>query len=549
MRTPDAILQDVQRLNDPTLPSEELEAILDRLAADRAENPAGYDELFVGPEAYEAPAPVFGKRLWKNYVDGYPTWVKDDDWWEPDTLTRIHTRLKKGLEEHGAETLRIKCIGKGHASSDVAAPTQIVMDLGKWVGVSKHSHARANETRTLRAVRSGTRIVDINAALARQGLGLRNMGSFDGQYCAGALCTGTHGSGLHTGPIAESVVSIDLFVLDGAAKRWTFLRVERGDGPTNADAFSAEVAAWPRRLEQDDALFDAMVIAVGCVGVVLSMTLEVAEAFWLTEIRTEEPWWALKARVFEEVEKARESHAHWEFAFLPNPIDGAVRCMVTSRTRAKAHGKPPERERTGDATLFVTKLIGPAFAAITPALLPDTIYRRGFKQLVKPPFSPFTSIAPKVFILGYGEDQPITSCEIHVPLQNAVKAVDRVIELAAKNGWCHTSAVGVRFVGKSRQLLATSNGREICTLEVTLMKGTPKLGAILAGLEADLRETLGARMHWGQRNVLDRDTVKESIGKNWDTWLAVYRRFNHYGTFDNPFTDRLRISRGGKSDA
>lgn len=53
----------------------------------------------------------------------------------------------------------------------------------------------------------------------------------------------------------------------------------------------------------------------------------------------------------------------------------------------------------------------------------------------------------------------------------------------------------------------------------------------------------GGRPHWGQRNWMDATRARAMYGDRWDCWVAQYRRFNRYGTFDNAFTDRMCLSR------
>ena len=48
-------------------------------------------------------------------------------------------------------------------------------------------------------MRAGTRLHEIPALLAPYGLGMRNLGDIDRQSIAGAISTGTHGTGRDLG--------------------------------------------------------------------------------------------------------------------------------------------------------------------------------------------------------------------------------------------------------------------------------------------------------------------------------------------------------------
>ncbi|WGX97496.1 D-arabinono-1,4-lactone oxidase [Nocardioides sp. L-11A] len=143
----------------------------------------------------------------------------------------------------------VRAAGSGH-SNVALVPTdgQVVdlRDLSGLVGVDR-------ESRQVR-VRAGTRIHDLGPLLWEHGLGLVNQGDIDGQQIAGAVATGTHGTGRHLGSLSSAVV--------GA-------RVVRGDGSVvSVDASTPE---WLR----------AVRTSLGALGVITELTLQVADAYCL----------------------------------------------------------------------------------------------------------------------------------------------------------------------------------------------------------------------------------------------------------------------------
>ena len=66
---------------------------------------------------------------------------------------------------------------------------------------------------------SGITIKALNTALDKAKRALANMGAYDGQTLAGAISTGTHGTGIGLGPIASSVRSLVLISACGDQKR------------------------------------------------------------------------------------------------------------------------------------------------------------------------------------------------------------------------------------------------------------------------------------------------------------------------------------------
>jgi L-gulono-1,4-lactone dehydrogenase len=129
----------------------------------------------------------------------------------------------------------VRAVGAGHAWSDVALTDGVLVETDRLTGVQD-----AGEH--LVRVRSGTRIRGLNAALDARGLGLVNVGGYDGQAIAGVVATSTHGSGLGFGPFPDYVESIDLVASEGRS-----VHFERGDEGFDAavSRLGAEFGARP----------------------------------------------------------------------------------------------------------------------------------------------------------------------------------------------------------------------------------------------------------------------------------------------------------------
>ncbi len=84
--------------------------------------------------------------------------------------------------------------------------------------------------RGLVTVRSGTTLRELNADLDRLGRALTNLGDIDAQTIAGALSTGTHGTGAGFGGIATQVRALELVLADGTV---VTLLAERAPRPVH----------------------------------------------------------------------------------------------------------------------------------------------------------------------------------------------------------------------------------------------------------------------------------------------------------------------------
>ncbi|MGV3624200.1 MAG: FAD-binding protein [Archangium sp.] len=158
--------------------------------------------------------------------------------------------------------VKVKAVGARHAWSPAAATDGVLIHPeGMEFTENVEGHPE------LLRVGSGTRIRDLNQTLWQRGQSLPVLGGFDGQTVGGVLPTGTHGSVLSRGSLAEELVrSIDL-VTPGGEK----VRLEPSNGITDAANFAKSNPGW-KLIKNDDA-FNAGLINVGTFGVVHSYVL------------------------------------------------------------------------------------------------------------------------------------------------------------------------------------------------------------------------------------------------------------------------------------
>jgi xylitol oxidase len=141
---------------------------------------------------------------------------------------------------------RVRALGSAHSFSPVADSTA---DLVSVAGLPATVDVSAD--RTTATVAAGMRYGEVAVALQAHGLALHNLGSLPHISVAGAVATGTHGSGLTLGSLSSAVLGLDLVTATGA-----LLRLDRTD---------------PR--------FPGAVVALGALGVVTAVTLAVQPTY------------------------------------------------------------------------------------------------------------------------------------------------------------------------------------------------------------------------------------------------------------------------------
>ena len=183
--------------------------------------------------------------------------------------------------------LTVKAVGAGHSFTDVAVTDGVQVRLDRIAGivaVAQPDDSGVGEV----TVRAGTTIRDLANGLQGRGLALPNLGDIDRQSIAGALSTGTHGTGLRLGGLVAGVRRLRIALPDGQV----------------VEASS----------DREPELFQAARISLGALGIITEVTLEVVPAFLLHARETPEPLLPLLASIGSEA----ESHDHLEFYWFPH---------------------------------------------------------------------------------------------------------------------------------------------------------------------------------------------------------------------------------------
>lgn len=263
------------------------------------------------------------RRRWRNHTGNQG--INPLRICEPTTLEEIvelvrDAERRAAPEGRGLRALVVGC--RAHAGflvqpTGLAKPLELEQELvrGDRVG-GPLVHAQ-----------SSMRIRELNSHLDLLGLALPNMGGYDGQTIAGVISTSTHGSGLSSGPLPDLVRSLEIV---GSGGR--IYRIEPEDRPTDAAAYRERYSR--RALVQDNDAFNAVVVGMGCMGVIYAVMLEVQPKFYLREVQTTSTW----EKVSEQLRSGEVLRENRQCEVLFNPYErhGVHHCLITTRNEVSA---------------------------------------------------------------------------------------------------------------------------------------------------------------------------------------------------------------------
>ena len=234
----------------------------------------------------------------------------------PESVDDVVAEVRRAAER--GET--VKVAGTGHSFTGIARPEHTVLLPGGLTGIT----AVDRDAMTVTAL-AGTQLKVFNAALEELGLSLHNMGDIAEQTLAGAISTGTHGTGGRASGLAAQVVGLELVTGGG--------EVLRASATENAE------------------ILDLARVGLGALGVLVSVTFAVEPLFLL---RAEERplSWDEGLATFDEIVA---DHDHVDMYWFPH----TDRLLSKRNTRmgtdlSKAEPLPRWRHRLDDDFLSNT---------------------------------------------------------------------------------------------------------------------------------------------------------------------------------------------------
>jgi len=393
-----------------------------------------------------------------------------------------------------AEDLRVRMVGSGHSFTDVAVTDGLLLSPTSLTGVRSVDPAAGTAT-----VEAGLPLCDFNDVLAGHGVALANMGDIAVQTMAGAVQTGTHGTGRDAGGLASQVVGLEMVLADGSV---------------------VECSA-----DRDPELFHSARVGLGAFGVVTALTIAVRPAFLLHA--REEPM--PLDEVLERLPELREANEHFEFFWFPHT--GNTNTKRNNTAEGPAHPLSGFRAWLDDDFLSNTVFEGVnrvcrRFPGVVPAV--NQISSRALSA------RSYTDTSHKVF--ASVRDVRFVEMEYAIPAEHLVDVLREARRIVDRGDHRVSFPVEVRFAPADDVWLSTAYGRDTAYVAVHMYKGTP-YEAYFADLEA-VFTSVGGRPHWGKMHTRDRSYL-EKVYPRLGEAVAVRDRVDPRRRFGNDYLDRV----------
>ncbi|MEJ3404636.1 D-arabinono-1,4-lactone oxidase [Rathayibacter sp. YIM 133350] len=402
----------------------------------------------------------------------------------------------RAVQAAAASGLGVKPVGAGHSFTGIAVAPGVQLDLNDLTGILSVDEGRGHVT-----LAAGTRLHQLPGLLRPYGLAMTNMGDIDRQSIAGAISTGTHGTGGGFGGIATQVRALTLVTAAGE-----LLHVSE---------------------RENSELLPAAALGLGALGVLVDVTLALEPAFLLQARERPE---GLEEVLDGYLERSAAAD-HFEFYWFPHTQTALTK--TNTRLPLEAPRAPLGRfSRWMDDELMANGAyrVLCALGRLAPASVPGT-------ARLAERFSgnrDFTDVSTSVFVTN--RTVRFREMEYALPRAAVPDAVREVRRLIDRKGWRVSFPMEVRSAAADDLWLSTASGRESGYVAVHRYHREDPTEYFTA-VEAIMRAHDG-RPHWGKMHSLEAEQLG-GIYPRFDDFVALRNRLDPDGLFANPYLDRV----------
>jgi L-gulonolactone oxidase len=409
-------------------------------------------------------------------------------------LPRNREELAEAIGAATTAGRKVGVAGSGHSFTEAALTDGTMVDARFLSGVIDADRASG-----LVRIGSGTVLAELNEELHRHGLAMENLGDIDRQTVAGAISTGTHGTGARLRNISSQVEAMEIVLADGTVR---------------------ELSA-----AEDPDLLRAARVGIGALGAISAVTLRCVPAFTLHRVDTPCP----REEVLDAFQERADANDHFELFTFPY----ADSALVLERNRTE---EPPSPRGRLAAYLNDIVLENWALEAISAA---GKAFPRAIPSLSR--LAAWLASGSKAtdrsdLIFANERRVRFTEMEYGVPREHGPEAARRVIEWVRSNRYPVFFPIEMRVTAADDALLSPSHERDTAYIAVHQYRGMewrPYFEAVEA-----IMDSYGARPHWGKRHFQTAATLAGRYPR-WADFQAARDELDPGRVFTNNYAERV----------
>lgn len=440
-------------------------------------------------ETAKSSAPPSAKPAWRNWsgrVQCAPERIA-----QPASLDELQAVVRDAAQ--AGRTVRV--VGSGHSFTDLVKTDGVIVSLDNLQGIVEVDKARCEAT-----VWAGTKLCRLNELLDKHGLAMENLGDINVQSIAGAVGTGTHGTGIGFGNISTQVAGITLVTASG-----DLVECSDTDNPE---------------------LFKAAQVSMGALGVMAKLRLRLVPAYNLEYVRERSTFDETLANA----DTWKDENRQFEFYCFPY-ADG-VQLKFLNQTDAPVDVKPAVKWFTD---VFLENSIFGAFSAACRA-------RPSLCAPIARTCARFITASREVNVghkaLSTVRNVRFNEMEFSVPAGEGLDTIREIKEWTERENVRVHFPLEFRYVKGDDIYLSPHHGRDSAAISVHQFVGMDYT-KYFDGAEAIFRNH-GGRPHWGKLHSLTARDLRP-LYPRWDDFHRIRQDLDPNGLFMTPYLRELFV--------
>ncbi|GHO42722.1 D-arabinono-1,4-lactone oxidase [Ktedonospora formicarum] len=435
-------------------------------------------------------APGEGRKWhnWSGSVTGHPK-----NFAQPQSVEELRQIVQQTAKAGG----QLRVVGAGHSFTPLVQTDDTLLSLDNWQGIE---HIEKDENQhDIVTVRAGTRLNHLGKLLHANGLAQENLGDIDVQSIAGAISTGTHGTGVGFGTIATQVVGLTLITAQGE---------------------ELECSS-----EQNPDIFQAAQVSLGSLGVLARIKLRTVPSKRLHYRSQRETL----TTCLENLERYKQENSHFEFYLFPHTQWVQTKFARETEAAPNAGGNIWSTLNQVVLENWLYGLLSEScrlFPRLTPTV--SHISALGISNVDEVDYSHLVFATPRWV--------RFQEMEYNIPAEHFTTVLNEIHQCIEKNKFQVHFPIECRFVREDGIWLSPAYQRNSAYIAVHMYRGMPYKEYFQA-IEEIFQRYQG-RPHWGKMHTLTADRLA-TLYPRWDDFLNIRAQLDPDGVFLNPYLRSL----------
>ncbi|MFS0751681.1 D-arabinono-1,4-lactone oxidase [Oceanobacillus sp. 1P07AA] len=390
---------------------------------------------------------------------------------------------------------KIRVVGAGHSFTNLVMTDEWLLSLDNLSGVKEVDY----NTHTV-TVYGGTRLYDLSKVLEKLDFAQENLGDINVQSIAGAISTGTHGTGIKFGSISTQVKEITFVTAGGK-----LLTLNE---------------------ENNQEIFKASLVSLGMFGIIIEVKIRVVPSPVYRYISDH----VYYPNLLKNLETYIQDNQHFEFFMFPYAD------QIQTKTMNPTNSSPKSTKLHQWNNLIVENYM---FQAVSHLCLITPGLSRSVSRLSSKLVSKSTIDAKSYKLFATPRIVRFVEMEYGIPLKHFKEAIQEIRETIVKNQYTVHFPIECRIVKHDDIWLSPSYMRDSAYIAFHVYKGM-EYRTYFRDMEAIMKKYNG-RPHWGKMHQQETKDLRKMYPK-WDRFIQIRQQIDPEKMFVNRYLDELFYS-------